>query len=232
MVLVQRDGVDEGVAMGMRDRLEAGLARQLGHPSGLRGRLVASRLNKSNRDVVLAAVDAAAIGPGQSVADLGFGGGVGLQPLLDKVGPTGHVDGVDIAETMLEVARRRFAADVARGGLTLHNGTMTALPLGDGVLDAAITVNTVYFVEDLARAFSELSRVVRPGGRAVVAVGDPESMREMSVTAHGFRLRPVDELAAQLESVGFRTPSRHRVGSDDGAFHLLVAVQLSGTTDA
>ncbi len=218
--------------MGVRDRFESGLARQLGHPSGLRGRLVVRGLNKSNKHVVLAAIDAAGVKAGQSVADLGFGGGVGLQHLLDKVGPTGHVDGVDIAETMLEVARRRFAADVARGGLTLHNGNLTALPLGDGVLDAVITVNTVYFVEDLATAFSELARVVRPGGRAVVAVGDPETMKRMSVTAHGFRLRPVDELAAQLESAGFQTPSRRRVGSDDGAFHLLVAEQLGATTDA
>ncbi len=209
--------------MGVRERLLTGLAHQLGHPSGIRGRFLARGLNRGNRSVVLAAVDAAQVQPGQSVADLGFGGGVGLQPLLDKVGPTGHVDGVDIAETMLEVARRRFAGDVARGGLSLHNGDLNALPLSDASLDAVITTNTVYFVEDLARAFSELARVVRPGGRVVIAVGDPDAMSRMPVTAHGFRLRPVDEIAAQLESVGFHTPDRRRVGQDEGAFHLLVA---------
>jgi SAM-dependent methyltransferase len=50
----------------------------------------------------------------------------------------------------------------------------------------AITVNTIYFVDDLDRACSELARVLRPGGRLVVGIGDPEAMARMPFSAYGF----------------------------------------------
>lgn len=180
-------------------------------------------LNKGNSRAVHGAVDAADPQPGQSVADFGFGGGVGIRPLLDRVGATGHVHGVEIAETMLDRARRGFAAELGDGRLHLHSGDLTALPLGDSSLDAAITTNTIYFIEDLPRAFAEVARVVRPGGRFVVGIADPEEMRKYPFTAHGFRLRPVDEVVELLRAAGFAEPTRRRVGESGGAFHLLVA---------
>lgn len=180
-------------------------------------------LNKGNNRAVLGAVDAADPQPGESVADFGFGGGVGLRPLLDRVGPTGRVHGVEIADTMLDLARRRFAAEIGDGRLQLHSGDLTALPLADASLDAAITTNTIYFIENLPRAFSEVARVLRPGGRFVVGIGDPKQMGKLPFTAHGFRLRPVDEVAELLRAAGFAEPTRLRVGDSDGAFHLLLA---------
>ncbi|MGI8609365.1 MAG: hypothetical protein ACR2MY_09095 [Candidatus Dormibacteria bacterium] len=55
--------------MGWRDRLGVGLARQLGHPSGLRGRLVGVMLNRANRAVIAAAIDALALSGGETGAD-------------------------------------------------------------------------------------------------------------------------------------------------------------------
>lgn len=212
--------------MGVRDRFSARLARQLGHPSGMYGRIVARGLNKGNRSAVLAAIVAAEVASDQSVADLGFGGGVGIRALLDEVGPGGHVHGVEISETMLDGARRRFATEIASGRLTLGAGDLCALPLPDASLDAAITTNTVYFVEDLPRAFAEIARVVRPGGRVVVGIGDPDNMRTMQFTAHGFRLRPVEEVVGLLGAAGFAAPEDRRVGEGLGAFHLLVAQRV------
>lgn len=182
----------------------AGVARQLRQPTGMQGRLVVRRLNRGNRDVVLAAVAAAELQAGQVAADIGFGGGVGLRPLLDLVGPEGHVHGVEISDIALAMARRRFSQDTAGGRLTLQAGHLGDLPLADDLLDAAITVNTVYFVEDLAGAFAELARVVRPGGRVVVGVGDPAAMAAMPFTSHGFALRPVEDLLSLLRRAGDR----------------------------
>lgn len=209
--------------MGVRDRFLVGLARQLRQPEGIRGRLTGRSLNKGNRSAVLAAVAATGLRPGQSAADLGFGGGVGLRALLDRVGPDGHVRGVDLSDTMLAMARRRFGQDVAAGRLVIDQGDLTDLPLPDDSLDAVITVNTVYFVAELERALAEIARVLRPTGVAVIGVGDPEAMAAMPVTAHGFTLRPIDVLAGQLQAAGFREPRDHRVGSGERAFHLLVA---------
>lgn len=208
--------------MGVRDRFLAGLARQLGRPEGIRGRLVARGLNRRNRGTVTAAVEATELGLGESGADIGFGGGFGLRLLLARARPGGHVHGVDLSDTMLDRARRSYRNDVAAGALTLHAGSITALPLPDSSIDAAISVNTIYFVTDLDRAFAELARVLRPSGRVVVGVVDPTEMAKVPFTAHGFTIRPVDDVAAALVDAGLAPVSRLRVGDGDGAYHLLV----------
>jgi arsenite methyltransferase len=199
------------------------MAKQLGRPEGLRGRLVGRGLNKGNRAAVTAAVAASGAGPGQVVADLGFGGGLGLQLLLDRVGADGHVHGVELSDTMLKEAGRRHAAECDAERLTLRPGTLGDLPLDDDSIDGLITTNTVYFVEDLQCAFSEIARVLKPTGRAVIGVADPEWMASMPVTAHGFRLRPLDELVTMLRQAGFTEVGDEPVGGDERPFHLLVA---------
>ncbi len=86
-----------------------------------------------------------------------------------------------------------------------------------------ITVNTVYFVADVEQAFTEIGRVLRPGGRAVIGVGDPTAMESLPFTAHGFTIRPIDDLVDQLRRAGFRDLQDQRVGTNERAFHLLVA---------
>jgi ubiquinone/menaquinone biosynthesis C-methylase UbiE len=199
------------------------MARQLGRPEGLRGRMVGRGLNKGNRTAVTAAVAATGVGPGQAAADIGFGGGIGLQLLLERVGADGHVDGVELSVTMLAAARRRYRTACSEGSMTLHAGTLGDLPLEDGSLDGLITTNTVYFVEDLPQAFGEIARVLRPTGIAVVGVGDPEWMRSMPVTAHGFRIRPVDALISLLHQAGLTDVRDERVGETGQVFHLLSA---------
>jgi SAM-dependent methyltransferase len=214
--------------MGARDRLTAGLARQLGRPEGLPGRLVGRMLDRGNRAVVSAAVEATEARPGQTVADLGFGGGLGLRLLLDRVAPTGHVHGVELSATMLHAAERRHRSALTQGRLTLQLGTLGDLPLDDRSLDALVTVNTLYFVADLPAAFGELARVLRGSGRAVVGVGDPTAMAALPVTRHGFRLRAVDDLVRGLQDAGLTVVRHGRVGQGQRAFHLLVAAPQDG----
>lgn len=208
--------------MGLRQRFLAAGARQLGHPSGWRGRLVGRALNRGNRALVQAAVDATDVAPGQAAADIGFGGGVGLGLLLDRVGPSGTVHGIDVSTTMVVQARRRFAGPCAAGRLSLEVGSMADLPLDDDVLDAVITVNTVYFVDDLEAAFRELARVLRRGGRLAVGVSDPDEMARMPVTAYGFRLRPIDELAAAMTAAGLVDVRTERLPGPPVARHLVI----------
>ena len=162
--------------MRIRERFLAGTARQLGHPDGWRGQLVGRLLNRANRTFVGAAVEAADLAPGAVAADLGFGGGVGVRLLLDAVGPAGRVYGVDVSRTMLERARVRFADEWAAGRLELIEGSLVDLPLVEDSVDAIITVNTFYFLEDPRPALREIARVLRPGGRVVIGIGDPDEM--------------------------------------------------------
>jgi SAM-dependent methyltransferase len=188
--------------MGLRQRFLGGMARQLGRPEGWRGRILARGLNRGNRSFVAAAVAATGLQPGDTGADIGFGGGVGLDLLTAEVGASGKVIGVDVSDTMVDRARRRFAEACAAGHMSIHQGSVLELPLADASVDGAVTVNTLYFVDDLTTAFAEIARVLRPGGRVVVGIGDPESMARMPVTAHGFRLRPPEEILAAMTAAG------------------------------
>lgn len=208
--------------MGVRDSFMVGMARQLRQPEGFRGRITGRSLNRGNRNAVLAAVAAIDLKPGQTAADLGFGGGVGLRPLLEGVGPDGHVHGVELSDTMLTMATKRFGQEIAAGRLSLHQGDLADLPLADDSLDAVITTNTVYFVADLGPALAEIARVLRPQGMAVIGVGDPAAMAAMPVTAHGFTIRPIEDLVSHLRDAGFREPGDQRVGAGERAFHLLL----------
>ncbi|HEX2285856.1 MAG TPA: methyltransferase domain-containing protein [Mycobacterium sp.] len=194
----------------LRERLLSTVAGQLGRPHGLLGPLVARALNRGNARAITAAVDAADVPAGGVVADIGFGGGLGLKLLLDRVGDSGTVYGIEVADDMLRRASSRFGHDVQSGRLRLEHGSLTKLPLDDASLDAVITLNTVYFVSDLDPACAELARVVRPGGRAVVGIGDPEAMKRAPVTEYGFTLRPVAEIAAALTNSGFQV-DHHRL---------------------
>ncbi|OBK23615.1 class I SAM-dependent methyltransferase [Mycobacterium asiaticum] len=211
-----------GSQMGVRDAVMAGIAKQLGHPSGLRGRLVGAALNRGNRRLVSAAARALQPDAAAALADVGFGGGVGLKFLLDSVGPAGSVHGVEVSETMLSQAAARYRREIATGRLSLHSGSMTQLPLDDGALDGVITVNTIYFVAELDAAFRELARVLNSRGRLVIGLADPDVMAKLPFTGHGFQLRPVTDVIDTLRSTGLAV--EHRQISDDvNAPHLLIA---------
>jgi SAM-dependent methyltransferase len=206
----------------VRGAIMAGIAKQLGHPDGTRGRLVGVVLNRGNRRVVSAAVQALQADASAVVADVGFGGGVGLKLLLDRVSPPGAVHGVEISDTMLSSATRRYRRDIAAGRLALHTGSLTQLPFADNALDGIITVNTIYFVAELNCAFTELARVVRRSGRAIVGLADPDVMAKMPFTRQGFHLRPVPEVIHTLRGAGLAVEHR-RVSQGDDSPHLLIA---------
>lgn len=207
---------------GVRARVLSTLAGQLGKPHGILGKGIARILDRGNRSVIEGAVEAAGIAPGATAADIGFGGGIGLSLLLDQVGADGTVHGVEISADMLDRARSRFPREIDAGRLRLSEGSLTEIPLPANSLDAAITVNTVYFVPDLDPVCVELARVVRPGGKLVIGIGDPDVMAKMPFTAYGFTLRPVAEVRAALERAGCAVEHR-QLSNPQMPRHLLIA---------
>jgi arsenite methyltransferase len=210
-----------------RDRWNAALARQLRRPDGIVGRFIAGRLNRGNQKVIAAAIEALEVTAPGVAADLGFGGGIGLRLLLDWP-EVSEVVGIDFSPAMVTAARNRFGAEVAEGRLRLESGSLTRLPLPDSSLDGAITVNTVYFLDDLAPALLELARVLRPAGRVVIGIGDPDAMAKMPFTEHGFHLRPIAELEASILTAGLELVDHRRVEGGRAPSHLLTAAVPAG----
>lgn len=204
------------------------LAHQLACPSGVGGHVVAPLLNWRNGPLITAAADALDARPGQSVADVGFGGGLGLELLLDGVGTAGVVHGFDPSPAMVARASRRWNKQVAAGRLRVSPLSLADLTRASVELDALMTINTAYYIADLSAAFRSARSALRPAGRIIVGVGDPHYMRRLPVSRHGLRLRPIGEVAEALGDSGYHLVDHVRVGAPpiEDAFHLLVAAAL------
>ena len=108
------------------------------------------------------------IAPGASVADIGSGAGMDCLLAARRVGKNGHVVGVDMTDAMLERARKAAAeADVSH--VRFEKGDISALPLEDESIDVVISNGVFNLAPDKTTVFSEVYRVVRPGGRVQFA---------------------------------------------------------------
>lgn len=110
--------------------------------------------------------DVAAIQPGERVLDVACGTGILACEAAERVGPSGEVIGLDINDGMLTVARRKSRA------IAWRQGDAEQLPFADGEFDAVVSQFGLMFFADRQQALREMARVVRPGGRLVVAVWD------------------------------------------------------------
>jgi len=105
---------------------------------------------------------------GERVVDLGCGAGADSIIAASQVGPGGHVVGIDMTEEMLQKAH---AAGEKAGWtqLEFRKGYLEDLPVADGWADVVISNGVVNLCPDKARAFREIFRVLRPGGRLQIA---------------------------------------------------------------
>jgi arsenite methyltransferase len=114
------------------------------------------------RGIVREALGASA---GERVLDVGCGPGYYCVELLEDVGPSGSIVGVDSSAAMLALAARRCAG---YDNVELREGDATAVPVEDASFDAALSVQVQEYVGDIATGLGELHRALRPGGRVLV----------------------------------------------------------------
>lgn len=105
-----------------------------------------------------------ALDPGEKVVDAGSGGGFDCFVAANQVGPQGKVVGIDMLPEMLEKSRKTTAVM----GLTqveFREGLLEKIPVQDGWADVVISNGVINLCVDKKQVFSELWRVLRPGGR-------------------------------------------------------------------
>lgn len=161
---------------------------------------------------------------GETVVDLGSGGGIDCFLAAKRVGPTGRVIGIDMTAEMLDRAHRNAAA----GGFSnveFRLGEIEHLPVEDASVDAIISNCVINLVPDKGRVFADAFRVLKPGGRLsvsdIVLLGEVPTAISDSVEAYVACLSGAilkDDYLAFMREAGFEdvrvTEERTFAGDD------------------
>jgi SAM-dependent methyltransferase len=144
----------------------------------------------------------ASLRPGDRVLDACCGAGASAIPAARAVAPGGHVDGVDLSDGLLDLARSRAAAE-GLDAVTFHRADVTTWD--GGPYDAVVCVFGVFFFPDMDAGTAGLLAPLRPGGRFVATTWEKGSTEPLMV--------PVAHAVAAETGVALQ-PNRSRVAAD------------------
>lgn len=198
--------------MTVKQAIIKAIVSQAGRPRGVAGRLEGWLFahRPSNRQRNRWVVSLLDVQPTDRVLEVGFGPGIAIAELSHRVGPTGHVWGIDHSEVMIQQATRRNAAAIAAGRATLTFGTVEALPpVLDGPFDVILAVNSLGFWPQPAERLEDLRRRLAPGGRIAIASQPrcPGATRATSLAA-------AREITDLLQTAGFTQTSTETLDLD------------------
>lgn len=172
-----------------------GLPLYIGDHEGLPDAATLASLGCGNPTAV------AELAEGETVLDLGSGGGIDVLLSARRVGPGGRAIGVDMTDEMLELSRRN-AAEADATNVEFRKGHIEALPVDDDTVDVVISNCVVNLSVDKPAVFAEMYRVLRPGGR--IGIADVVAADHLDVAARAARGSHVGCIAGALSFGEYR----------------------------
>ena len=170
----------------------------------------------------------AQLAPGETVLDLGSGGGIDVLLSARRVGPSGKAYGLDMTDEMLALAREN-QRKAGVENVEFLKGEIEAIPLPDNTVDVIISNCVINLSGDKDQVLREAFRVLKPGGRFavsdIVTRGEvPEEIRKNALAWAGCIAGALEEseYAAKLAGAGFEAigiePTRIYKGEDAREF--------------
>ena len=141
----------------------------------------------------------------ESIIDLGCGGGRNAGELLKKY-PKAYVTAVDYSELSVQKAGEYNREMIETGRCSVRQGDVSALDLPDNVYDLATAFETIYFWPGLTDCFSEVARVLRPGGYFMIcneSDGTDTASLKFEKIIDGMKSHTIEEIEASLKEAGF-----------------------------
>lgn len=161
------------------------------------------------REIVLSTLN---LQPDERILDIGSGHGLLAEDMAAIVGPSGSISGIDVSAAMVALSQERCSH---LPQVELREGDAMSLPYNNDEFDAAVSTQVYEYIEDVEGCLTELYRVLKPGGRALLLctdwdtliwnTEDRERMRRILTTfeAHCAHPRLPRTLAPKLREAGF-----------------------------
>lgn len=190
----------------MENKDQQYIAGQLKCPSGDDGIKAAERMNDNNAGVIRATMALVAPADGEHILELGPGNAYHVKELLSAANDLRYT-GIDISKTMIAEAGLMNRELVSAGIASFHMGDGRNLPFPDNSFDKFLTVNTLYFWNDVPHMLQEIRRVLKPGGRLVLSFGSRRFMQHLPFVQYEFQLYNEPEVITLLEAEGLKVLS-------------------------
>ncbi|MFH0881610.1 MAG: class I SAM-dependent methyltransferase [bacterium] len=145
---------------------------QFGHPHGILGHLVGWAMSIENKERNEWVVKQLPVRKDSRVLEIGFGPGVALSCLAQRV-EEGEIVGVDSSAIMVAQASHRNADNIRKGRVRLIHGTVEEMTDDDGLFDVIFSVNTLGRHQELTEGLNRLQAKLKPGGTLVIAHQSP-----------------------------------------------------------
>jgi SAM-dependent methyltransferase len=178
------------------------LGRQLMKPEGENGLKVAENMNVTNEKLYDFVLEHFIISNNDKILEIGFGNGKTI-PKLFAINPNINYFGVDFSEIMCSEAIRNNQGF----GDSIHITCQNAIKMSfeNEFFDSIITLNTVYFWENIKKQIMELKRVLQKGGQLIIGYRPRSSMEILPFTHEVFTLFEAQDLRQIMEKNGFKT---------------------------
>ena len=149
--------------MSLRDQI----VKQFSKPTGVFGALVGRSMAFKNRERSEWVASLLDLKPSERVLEIGFGPGTDIARASRAAA---FVAGLDHSEAMLRQASQRNRDAIRDGRVELKLGVAGQLPYSDAQFDCVFAINSAQFWKDLPKPLAEIARVLKPGGRVLLAV--------------------------------------------------------------
>ena len=171
--------------------------------------MIVSAMNKGHAPLALWAFEVCPLKDGESVLDVGCGGGGNLVRILERC-PKSRADGIDYSEESVECSRKATKKYADRCNILC--GDAMRLPYRDETYDRAVSFESIYFWPDPVQGLKEMFRVLKKGGKVILAseMTDPERGKFWAERCEGMTIYSAEELASFMEKAGFSDIKIHR----------------------
>ena len=174
-------------------------------PEGTLGKMMISGMNGGHAVLADWGMSHLDVSEPSNIAELGCGGGRNAGELMRRY-PEAKLTALDYSALSVEKTREYNAKNIESGRCAVIQGNVAALPFEDGGFDLATAFETVYFWPGLKDCFSEVSRVLRPGGTFLIcneSDGTDKTGLKFEKIIEGMKCYTGEQIEDALRSVGF-----------------------------
>lgn len=201
-------------------------SEQARKPNGLFGRIVMSIVfDQGNAFLNDFVEELMSVQNDDHIIEIGMGTGKLIYRLAHKI-DKGFIVGIDFSREMVSVAQKRNKKNIANGKAKIYKGNFDEMPFEKERFSKACSVNTLYFWPDPDHTAKRIAKILKPGGKLILAFEDIEQLKQRKLDQEVFHLYSKDEVQYLLLNAGFsNNVSIVTRKKGRSIFHCVVAIK-------